>query len=199
MSSFTPHFNENTSEVGAMPQASPSNYFALLGLPLRYAVDPEELERRYLERSRQVHPDRFVGAEAGERVKALGASMELNEAVKALRDPVRRAEHLLLLFGVAIGTNEQLDPTFLMEILEAREELAEAQTRGDQAEVMRLEEEMQQRRDASIEAVAERFAAVESGETGAGRDALLAQIKRELILLRYVDRYLEAAVDEELD
>ena len=37
-----------------------------------------------------------------------------------------RAEYLLARAGVTIGDNEQLDPAFLMEILELREELAEA-------------------------------------------------------------------------
>ena len=35
-----------------------TDYFELLGLPRRFAVDLAELERRYLELSREVHPDR---------------------------------------------------------------------------------------------------------------------------------------------
>lgn len=190
---------DETTETRADAKTPRLDYFALLGLPARYAVDADELERRYLERSRQVHPDRFVGAETRKRVEALGASMELNEAVKALRNPVRRAEHLLLHYGVTIGANEQLDPGFLMEILEAREELAEAQARGDQAEVMRLEDAMHQRRDDAVAAIGQSFAEIEAGAAPERRDALLAEIKREVIVLRYVDRYLEAALDDELD
>lgn len=173
--------------MGAPP---PSDYFSLLGLPAIYAIDKDELESRYLARSREVHPDRFVGAEARERVEALGATMELNEAYKILRDDVRRAEHLLARHGLTIGGNEQLDPDFLMDVLEAREELAEAQAAGDQAAIARLEEAMLDRRDAALDQVARLWDAVETGENPGSE---LAEIKRQLILLRYIGRYLEAA------
>jgi molecular chaperone HscB len=178
-----------------MADAPAVDYFALLGLPARYAIDRDELERRYLERSRKTHPDRFVGAAARDRARALGDSMELNRAVKTLRDDVRRAEHLLAHYGVTIGGNEQLDPGFLMAILEAREELAEAQERGDLAEVSRLEDQMHERRDASLARVAEGFADIEA--SAADREERLAAIKRELIVLRYIDRYLEATVEDD--
>ena len=174
-----------------MAEPPPVDYFSLLGLPAVYAIDKDELESRYLARSREVHPDRFVGAEARERVEALGATMELNEAYKILRDDVRRAEHLLARHGVTIGGNEQLDPGFLMEVLEAREELAEAQAAGDQLAIARLEEAMLDRRDAALEAMAALWDEVESGDVEL--DPALAQIKRQLILLRYINRYLEAA------
>lgn len=59
-----------------------SDYFEVLGLPRRYAVDLGELERHYLERSRAVHPDR-VGPD--ERSGAAGRAMELNQAYRALK------------------------------------------------------------------------------------------------------------------
>ena len=37
-------------------------HFDRLGLPRRFLVDPAELERAYLERSREVHPDYHIGA-----------------------------------------------------------------------------------------------------------------------------------------
>jgi molecular chaperone HscB len=185
----------NTARETPMADAPAVDYFALLGLPARYAIDRDELERRYLERSRKTHPDRFVGAAARDRARALGDSMELNRAVKTLRDDVRRAEHLLAHYGVTIGGNEQLDPGFLMAILEAREELAEAQERGDLAEVSRLEDQMHERRDASLARVAEGFADIEA--SAADREERLAAIKRALIVLRYIDRYLEATVEDD--
>lgn len=184
------------TESPAVAEPPPVDYFSLLGLPAVYAIDKDELESRYLARSREVHPDRNVFAEARQRVEALGATMELNEAYKILRDDVRRAEHLLARHGLSIGGNEQLDPAFLMEVLEAREELAEAQAAGDQAAIARLEEAMLDRRDAALDELARLWDAVETeaGDT----DAALHEIKRQLILLRYVGRYLEAA-DGEID
>lgn len=169
------------------------DFFAQLQIERRYAIDKTDLEERYLDRSKQVHPDRFVNAEAAQRIAALSASMELNEAYKVLKNDRGRAEHLLTLYGVSIDGNEQLDPTFLMDILEARESLAEAQAQGDNATVVRLEEGMLDRKDESMATVAALFAEIEAGDESSAR---LAQIKRELIVLRYVERYLEAAADE---
>ena len=186
-----------THESTAVADPPPVDYFSLVGLPATYAIDKDELETRYLARSREVHPDRFVGAEARQRVEALGQTMELNEAYKILRSDSRRAEHLLARRGITIGGNEQLDPGFLMEVLEAREELAEAQAASDQAAIARLEDAMLDRREAAHAEIARLFERVEG--PGAGDvESHLAEIKRQLILLRYVDRYLEAT-DGDLD
>jgi molecular chaperone HscB len=179
-----------------------TSYFEILGLPERYDIDAAELERAYHERSKALHPDRFAAAPAAERVAALQQSMGLNEAYKALKKPQSRAEYLLRRAGVTIGGNERLDPQFLMEILELREELAEARHRGDLALVGRLEAAMKGRRDATLASLGPLFAraAASSGASGGERDAVLADIKAALILLRYVVRYLEeceVALDED--
>jgi molecular chaperone HscB len=102
---------------------------------------------------------------------------------------VPRAEYLLARAGVTIGDNEQLDPAFLMEILELREELAEARVAKRTAEVEKLCGEMKARRKAAVDSLAALF-----------EHNALADIKRVLIVLRYLDRYLEecdAALDED--
>lgn len=170
--------------------AASADYYALLGLKESYAVDKGALERNYLERSRAVHPDRFVNAPAHERVSALQQSMLINQAYKALKNPQSRAEYLLQRYGVDIGDNERLDPTFLMEVLELREELAEAKHAGDRPTLRRLETAMLDRRDDALARVTEQFAAI-AGETPAGDDPRLAAVKQQVILLRYVRRYLE--------
>ena len=176
-----------------------SDHFEVLGLPARFDVDPAELDRRYLERSREVHPDRFALAPAAERVAALQRSMTLNEAYKVLKRPISRAEHLLAHEGIAIGGNERIDPAFLMEILELREELAEARAAGDLAKVGRLEQEMKARHRDAVSALGPLFTRTERA-VGEERVAIFAEIKATLILLRYVARYLEeceAALDED--
>ena len=107
------HMATGTAETGGI------DHFAILGVKRGYAVDKSELEAHYLERSKETHPDRFVGAEAAERVTALSASMAVNEAYKVLKSDRLRAEHLLGLHGVVIGGSDKLDPSFLMSILEA--------------------------------------------------------------------------------
>jgi molecular chaperone HscB len=163
--------------------------FALLGLAPGFDVDLAALERAFFERSKQLHPDRVAGASAAERVAALSRSRALNDAYQLIKRPVARAEYLLARAGVAIGDNERLDPAFLMEILELREELAEARAAGNTALVGKLQGAMQARRNDALGALPALFAAGD-----------LAAIKERLILLRYVNRYLEecdAALDEE--
>ena len=186
--------NPSSSDRGPAA-ASPSSSttggedpFALLGLPAAYDVDPAALERAFFERSKAAHPDRVAGSSAAERVAALSRSRALNDAYQLIKKPVSRAEYLLARAGVTIGDNERLDPAFLMEILELREELAEARAAGELARVEQLQRTMQARRAEALDALPGLFAAGD-----------LAAIKQRLIVLRYIHRYLEecdAALDE---
>ena len=172
-----------------MERASSSDAFGLLGLPAQFDLDPQVIERAFFDRSRELHPDRFASAPAAERVAALSRSRALNDAYQTLKKPVARAEYLLERAGVTIGDNERLDPAFLMEILEMREELAEARVAKKMPEISRLQRGMADRRKAAVDRLQPLFEAND-----------LAAIKEQLILLRYLDRYLEecdAALDEE--
>jgi len=164
-----------------------SSKFAILGVPETFDLDPEELERRYRERSREVHPDRFARAPVADRVKALSEATALNDAFKVLKSPVRRAEHLLELRGQPLGDKEPVPQSFLMKILELREALEDAQATKDEAEVARLETAMRARFDAALRRVGQLFA---SGGTSEA-------IKKELIDLRYFQRFLDEVTGEE--
>lgn len=111
--------------------------FAVLGLPRRHDLAQEELERRFHERSRAVHPDRFARAAPAERRAALERTTHLNHAYRTLRDPWRRAEHLVaLLWGAEpAGAPPPEDPSFLEEQLLAREALAAARRRREAAAI----------------------------------------------------------------
>lgn len=111
-----------------------------------FALDLEDLGRRHRELSRALHPDRYVGRPAAERRRALGRAIEVNEAWRVLRDPVRRGEALLVRLGVATGeeSNPPAAPEFLMEMMERRESLRESGRAGDLAAVEKLSAEMRQ-------------------------------------------------------
>ncbi|HEU0034204.1 MAG TPA: Fe-S protein assembly co-chaperone HscB [Kofleriaceae bacterium] len=182
--------------------ASPStsrapDAFALLGLPPRFDVDTQTLERAFFERSKELHPDRYATAPAAERVVALSRSRALNDAYQTLKREVSRAEYLLAQQGITIGDNERIDPALVRELLEEREELAEARQQGELREVERLQKAMRERRRGALDRIRQLFAAADGGTD---RHATLLAIKQQLILLRYVDRYLEecdAALDED--
>lgn len=174
----------------AVERASSSNdAFGLLGLPAQFDLDAAVIEAAFFDKSKELHPDRFANAPAAERVAALSRSRALNDAYQTLKKPVARAEYLLARAGVKIGDNEQLDPEFLMEILELREELAEARAAKRTSEIEKLCATMKARRKTSIDSLPSLFQAND-----------LSAIKTQLILLRYVNRYLEEcdnALDED--
>ncbi|MCG8421529.1 MAG: Fe-S protein assembly co-chaperone HscB [Proteobacteria bacterium] len=168
------------------------DFYALLGLAERYEIDRAELESRYLEKSKNVHPDRFVAAPAAERVAALQRSMQLNQAYKTLKRPLARAEYLLARRGTSIGANETLEPGFLMEVLELREELATAKQAGDAAKLRQLESAMRHREEDTLGRIAALFGTLEES----GDSSVLTDIKREVILMRYIERYLDEFQDD---
>ena len=173
----------------AVESPSSSNFFELLGLPARFDLDPSLIERAFFDRSKELHPDRFASAPAAERVAALSRSRALNDAYQTLKKPVGRAEYLLERAGVTIGDNERLDPAQIMEVMEAREELAGARRAKDTGKLEQLQAAMRTKRAAALDRLDALFASND-----------MAAVKGVLISLRYIDRYLEecdAALDEE--
>src|SRR4051794_36040216 len=96
--------------------------FATLGLERRFGLDLKQAEARHLELSRALHPDKHVTSTPTERREALSRAVEVNEAWRALRDPIKRAEAILKLagFGDQIGETREPKPSgeFLMEVME---------------------------------------------------------------------------------
>src|SRR2546428_12780978 len=101
--------------------------FATLGFEPSFD-EPEGLDERFRALSRKLHPDRFARATAQERRYSLEQTTRLNEAYKTLKDPVRRAEHLLQLRG--IKGDPKMSPEFLEQTMEDREKLLEAKVSG---------------------------------------------------------------------
>jgi len=71
------------------------DYFEFFGLERRLHLDTADLEKRFYRLSRELHPDRHVRSTPAERERALDLAAILNDAYRTLRDPVKRAEHLL--------------------------------------------------------------------------------------------------------
>jgi molecular chaperone HscB len=162
-----------------------TDYFSLLGLPRKYQVDLAELERRYLELSREVHPDRAGAAAAGQ-------AMSANQAYRTLKRELSRAEHLLALEDVRIGDNEPVPQALLGEMLELREELDEARRLGDRAALDRLEREAKRRERSELDRLSVLFDELEGD---GDRASVLQDIRAQVVALRYTARYREAFED----
>jgi molecular chaperone HscB len=170
--------------------------FDTLGVEPRFDLDLAALELRHRELSKALHPDRYSGAPAAERRLALSRAIDVNEAFRVLKDPVRRAEALLQRAGAAVGETSEPKPSpaLLMEMMEAREELAEAGRAKDLGRVAKLGEAMGERRAQILRRLGGAFAE-------AGSDPQKhAEILPVLGELRYIRRFLDevSAIEEEL-
>jgi molecular chaperone HscB len=130
------------------PLAPDADLFAVLGLPRHPHVDAADLERRYHEASRAVHPDRFQTASPRERELSLAGSAAVNRAYRTLRDPVTLGRYWLELFGARLGeTGPAVPPTIAAEVFETQEKLAELRAAGGGPEAMALRAEVKALRD----------------------------------------------------
>jgi molecular chaperone HscB len=167
------------STCGAIqPPDKQADFFAVFGVDRRYDLDLTELEGRYRDLSRKLHPDRFAMADPRARRASLQRSVQLNEAWRTLKDPFRRAEYLLSLAGVSLS--KEVPAALLMETLELREELGEARAAGDDCQVQAMAAAMRARVAAALQAVTEGLAAGDH-----------ARVAGELVALRYYRRFMD--------
>ncbi|HEY6005157.1 MAG TPA: Fe-S protein assembly co-chaperone HscB [Anaeromyxobacter sp.] len=142
------------------PVGRGEDYFSLLGLERDYALDAGDLDRRFRDLSRQLHPDRFARAEPRERRLSLERATRLNDAHRSLKDWRLRAAYLLKLAGTDVFAEGRTfaDPDFLEEQLEWREKLALAQADGDHEALRRIAQDARERLSRLEREVARRFA-----------------------------------------
>jgi len=135
-----------------------TSHFECLGLPRRFAIDLAAMEREYLSRSRELHPDfHQLGADS-ERRASLELSSALNEAYGVLRDSFKRADYLLMLQGGPSAAElKGMPPAFLMEMLEIREEIEALRSSPCDARLAELGEQLTARRDAVMAEVGPLF------------------------------------------
>ena len=170
--------------------------FDTLGVEPRFDLDLATVERRHRELSKALHPDRYAGTAAAERRMALGRAIDVNEAWRIVKDPVRRAEALLRRAGVDVSETAEpkASPALLMEMMEAREERSEAAGDKKLGQVAELGERMRAREGAVVAALGAAFT-----EAGGERERMSAVLPK-VGELRYVRRFLDevSAIEERL-
>jgi len=137
--------------AAVQPLAPGADLFAIVDLPRRLAVDPAELERRYLADSRAVHPDRHQTSDDRQRELSLAASAAVNRAYRTLRDPVARGRYWLELHGTTLGDEGARVPAAIAsDVFETQEKLEEVRANATdelRAEVRGLRERFAARLD----------------------------------------------------
>jgi molecular chaperone HscB len=203
------HFCPQCSRILAL--ARHGDYFSFLGLPRRLVIDQALLERRFRDLSRQFHPDYFYNASPTERLASLERSSYLNDAYRALRNPISRIEHLLAIEGLPPAKSEngaaKVPPGLLEEVFELNEQLDEIresrESGGDPASLRaRLESARKpidlkrEEHEREVEALSaqwdQQFAEASAAEKRATLDALRERLSER----NYINNLL-ASIDRE--
>lgn len=168
-------------------------HFDLFNLLPSVDLDVAALETAHRKLAMAWHPDR-AGAEPHARRLAAEKSAALNDAVKVLKDPVRRAFYVLELKGVKLDSDQaaakvKMPMDFLEEIMEQREALdaLKAQRKLEAAHAMAVNV-----REACNKTLAQAQAALRRDDVPVATTALGR--------VRYYTRFLEEvdAFEEEL-
>ncbi|PNS18176.1 Fe-S protein assembly co-chaperone HscB [Sphaceloma murrayae] len=126
----------STVKESLIPQTFYEYFPILLGpdrIPPKgpFKIDVKALRKEFLQLQAKAHPDL---APHGRKRQAEGLSARINEAYKTLQNPLLRAQYLLSLRGIDVAEDETAkveDPELLMEVLETRETIEEAQSESD--------------------------------------------------------------------
>jgi molecular chaperone HscB len=136
--------NSNTREEPFSPQtaaraAAAQTHYAFFpkALPAGpppdapFVIDLGALKREFLQLQARAHPDMHP---QNDKKRAEALSARINEAYKTLQTPLLRAQYLLTLRGIEVAEDETAkveDPELLMEVLDAREQIEEAESEED--------------------------------------------------------------------
>jgi molecular chaperone HscB len=203
------HFCSSCGKMLQVPEKS--DYFAMFEIPRKLWIEMDGLEKKFLQLSWKLHPDKYVNATPEEREISLKRSSELNDAYRTLREPVARVEYLLAIEGARIeGKNkQQAPPELLEEVFELNESLDELrEVRASEGDASSLKQRLESAQknfqekltevDAELQGAAKEWdAAVDAKADEAKRKSAMARLN-ELLNRRSYIRNLVVNVEKEL-
>lgn len=160
-------------------------------------MDAGDLETRFYDLSRKLHPDRYGRRSATERQFSEEATSILNDGYRTLRDPVKRAEYVLKQHGLDIGEqrSKNVPPELLEEVFELNMALDELRG-GDDSARPQLEEAGRKFNDMLEDTSRELQAHFERYDQGR-EEAVLNAIRGVLNRRRYIQNLVNE-VEKEL-
>ncbi len=123
-----------------------SQYFNLFQLEPSFNIDTEALEQSYRALAARFHPDKFASASAFEQKQAVMMSSTINDAYRTLKSPIDRAAYLLKSQNIDADAPEHtsFSPEFLMQQMEWRETLMDAQIEQNHDAIRAQDQEIQE-------------------------------------------------------
>ena len=157
-------------------------YFELFEIPVQLQVDIKQLSRKFLQLSRRYHPDFFTQDTPEAQEEALQQSALLNKAWNVFQQPDEILAYVLKLKGLLTEQEKfQLDPAFLMEMMDINEAIEEKDPTRQASLKVRLEE-LQQAIYAPVKKIVEEY------QEGVTTEADLLKIKAYYFQKKYLDR-----------
>ena len=158
------------------------NYFELFEIPIQLQVDAKQLSGKFLQLSRRYHPDFYTQDTPDAQEDALQKSALLNKAWNFFQQPDQTIAYVLNLKGLLEEQEKfQLDPDFLMEMMDINEAIAE----NDPARQTSLNERLQELQQ-EIYAPVKKI--IEDYQEGATTEAELLKVKAYYFQKKYLDR-----------
>jgi molecular chaperone HscB len=113
------------------------NYFSLFDFTPAFDIDTALLAARYRELQKAVHPDKFANGTEQQKLLSVQRTAQVNDGYHTLKQPLRRAEHILSLRGIDLSheTTTIKDTAFLMQQMEWRETIEDIK-QSDSAQVL---------------------------------------------------------------
>lgn len=96
-----------------------------------FGIDAAALEKAYFDVQNRYHPDRMMKKSVLERQAAMHLSADANKAYQTLKRPLTRAQYLLSLKDIVVGTEKDTikpSPELLAEVMEWRTDIEHAAT-----------------------------------------------------------------------
>ena len=177
----------------------PDNYFSLLGLPVSFAVDKETLTTNYHDIQKSIHPDKFANATDRERRLSVQKAAQINDALQTLKNPLQRSIYLLSLYGIELGeNNNSIDPAFLMEQMELRENLSQVNDKDDPlGELDTILDDVKSRINKIISGLENLFNELLSADEQ--DDELLKKTSAQVLEMQFLNRLQEECLNKEED
>ncbi|KAG6797153.1 iron-sulfur cluster co-chaperone protein HscB, mitochondrial [Apis mellifera caucasica] len=99
----------------------------MIHIPKTYDVNITEIQKKYKELQKLLHPDKFSNKSDKEKQFSEILSSLVNKAYSTLLHPLKRGLYMLELNGITISEGtDNVNAEFLMEIMEKNEEIEDA-------------------------------------------------------------------------
>lgn len=125
------------------------DYFEWFGIDRKYYLDQSILRKAFLEKSRELHPDK-----AGDNDEGIQMAGYNNLAYVALKDDKSRLEYILQLEGILVKDEKPILPQhFLMEMMDLNMEIEDARESNDMAAIDKLKVQVSAEQEKRMEEV----------------------------------------------